>query len=28
MSNGPLEISEEHCKGCGICYTICPQKAI
>jgi 2-oxoglutarate ferredoxin oxidoreductase subunit delta len=24
----PLDIDQKLCKGCGICYTLCPKKAI
>lgn len=24
----PLDIDQKLCKGCAICYTICPKKAI
>jgi len=24
----PLDINLKHCKACGICYAICPRKAL
>ncbi|MGI6226757.1 MAG: 4Fe-4S binding protein [Peptococcales bacterium] len=28
MVDKPLDIDQKLCKACGICYTICPKKAI
>lgn len=25
---GTIEVDREHCKGCGVCVSICPTKAI
>jgi len=28
LADKPLDIDQKSCKGCGICYSLCPKKAI
>ncbi|MDK2823602.1 MAG: 2-oxoglutarate ferredoxin oxidoreductase subunit delta [Clostridia bacterium] len=28
MSSLPLDINYKYCKACGICYDLCPKKAV
>jgi 2-oxoglutarate ferredoxin oxidoreductase subunit delta len=25
---GPLDIATDHCKGCGLCVTVCPKHVL